>query len=90
MPDWGPSGEKLGLPQAFEENVLSFLPINICPPSFQISVSSPSRTGNWQNSKFEKLFVISGKGSDSWVTYEVQLYIQEVWQARSPCERSRE
>lgn len=90
MPDWGPSGEKLGLLQAFGENVLSFLPINIFSPSLQIGVPFPSRTGNWQNSKFAKLFVISGKGSDSWVTYEVQLYIQEVWQACSPSENSRE
>lgn len=36
MQDGGASEENLGLPQAFGENVLSVLLINIPPPSLQI------------------------------------------------------
>lgn len=41
MQDGGTSEENLGLPQAFGENVVLFLSINISPQSLQIGVPHP-------------------------------------------------
>lgn len=72
------SEEKIGLPHAFGENVLSFLPMNILPLQLQIGLPPfPIWDRQLKAQRICLALQFLGKEvNDSRVVYEVQLYIQ--------------